>query len=528
MDRRDFLISAIAVAGLPVIARAERMLGAPVETSEGKVRGFVSDDVSAFLGIPYGTAERFRRATRPAPWHGVRDSLGWGPDAPQRAMFTPDDPYNLAEADISMQRIRSEDCLVLNVWTPATDSAKRPVMIWLHGGGFVSGSASTAVHDGADLARFGDVVLVSLNHRLNVLGFTHFEHPDFAEAGNVGVLDIELALGWVRDNIARFGGDPGKVTLFGYSGGGQKIATLMAMPSARGLFHRAIIQSGQSPRLLERADAATNTDRLFAAVGLPKGDVRALQKLPIDQLMTGFEAVWSAPPRQIWGLPARFSPVIDGHIIPNHPIDALALSGEVPLIIGSAREEMASYSLMWDEKADQMTAADLVERLRPLLADATNTVVDGYRKAHPQFSPWDLFTLITADVPTRINSIRVAEKRHALGRANTFMYRVDWQTPVFDGRMKAPHGIEVPLAFRNVREGAGLNGAGPDAFALSEEISNAWLAFARTGDPGTAKLAWPAYAPDRRQTMLFDRTSRVEGDPGATERRLLTRSLRPI
>ncbi|MBC2670305.1 carboxylesterase/lipase family protein [Novosphingobium piscinae] len=528
MQRRRFLTCAGATAtaaAFPGLARAERLLGPVVETASGKLRGFTGAGIRTFLGVPYGTAERFRRAVPPSPWPGVRDALGWGADAPQRAPARSDHPYALVASDLSMQPLRSEDCLVLNVWTPATDSARRPVMVWLHGGGFVSGSAATAVHDGANLARDGDIVVVSLNHRLNVLGFTHFDDPDFAESANLGMLDIELALRWVRDNIAAFGGDPGMVTLFGYSGGGQKISTLMAMPSAKGLFHRAIIQSGQGPRLLKPAQAATNTERLFAAMGVPRGDIRALQTAPLDRLIAGFAAVWAAPPRQLWGLPARFSPVVDGQIIPRHPIDSLELSADVPLVLGSTRQEMAAVSLMWEPNADQMTATELGARLQPWLGNAVPEVLEGYRRIHPMASPWDLYTLITADVPTRINSIDMAEKRQALGRAPTFMYRVDWQCPVFGGRMKAPHGIEVPLAFRNVREDAGLNGGGADAFALSEQISRAWLRFAHHGRPGWRRLVWPAYTVDRRETMLFDRPSRVVGDPGSAERQLLARVL---
>ena len=525
MQRRRFLAGAAGAASLvamPGIAHAERRLGPPVETTSGKVRGFVGEGIARFLGIPYGAAERFRRASAPPAWSGIRDALGWGPDAPQRAAMRRDHPYALAASDISMQRLRSEDCLVLNVWTPATDSARRPVMVWLHGGGFVAGSASTAVHDGANLARAGDVVVVSLNHRLNVPGFTWLDDPAFADAANAGMLDIELALRWVQDNIAGFGGDPGNVTLFGYSGGGQKISTLMAMPSARGLFHRAIIQSGQNPRLLEPAEAAATSEKLFDAVGLKRGDVRALQALPLDRLLTGFDAVWAAPPAQVWGLPARFSPVVGGNLIPAHPIDALALSADIPLIVGSTRQEMAAVSLMWDPDADTVTMGQLSERLRPWLGDKAPGVVTGYRRLYPQASAWDLFTLISADVPTRVNSIGIAERRHALGRAATWMYRVDWQTPVFGGRMKAPHGLEVPLAFRNVAEDAGLNGGGADAFALSGAISRAWLAFARTGRPDTPDLAWPAYTASRRETMLFDRQCRIESDPGSAERELLT------
>lgn len=550
MGRRTFLERSVSTVALPAAlalmpqaVRAERqshILGQPVETSSGKVRGLVIDGIHAFRGIPYGAPTggkgRFRAPRPPEPWTGVLDTLGWGADAPQGSMATrqpvSDNPYALIESDVSLQTVQSEDCLVLNVWTPdAGNAGKRHVMLWLHGGGFVSGSASRAVHDGGNLAQHGDVVVVSCNHRLNALGYTFLDTiggADFAGSGNVGMQDIILALRWIRDNIARFGGDPDNVTLFGYSGGGQKICTLMSMPSAKRLFHRAIVESGQNPRLLTRDEASETTDRLMKQLGLARNDIAALQAVPLERLLAAYQAVWTAPPRQLWGFPARFSPVVDGDLIPDHPIAprSLALSSDIPLIIGNTREEMAAFTLMWEPHADAMTQADLLTRLTPYLGAHSDRILADYQRLHPGFSPWDLYALITADWPTRINSIRIAEARNALRTAPTFMYRVDWQTPVFGGRMKAPHGLEVPLAFRNVREDAGLNGGGADAFALSERVSDAWIAFARAGRPDTPTLAWPAYRTDQRETMLFDRECRLERDPGKEERLLLENILK--
>ncbi|WP_206663441.1 carboxylesterase/lipase family protein [Aurantiacibacter suaedae] len=523
-NRRDFMALSVAFAAFPAFsgARAQGSLGVPVETASGKIRGFLDDGVNVFRGIPYGTAERFKAAVSPEPWTGVRDMLGWGFDAPQGRSAPHQNAFSLVASDKSLQQAQSEDCLALNVWTSTLDAnARRPVMVWLHGGGFVSGSASTAVHDGRNLARDAEVVVVSLNHRLNVLGFTHLDDPEFADSGNAGMLDITLALRWVQENIARFGGDPDNVTVFGYSGGGQKVSTLLAMPGARGLFHKAIVQSGQNPLLLSRDQAAGNTRALYAELGLTQGDARGLQSVALPSLMAAFSRVWTAPPRQTWGFPARFSPLVDGRIVPAHPYEAVDLSADVPLIIGSMREEMAGFTLMMDPEAFRMSLADLAARLEPYMGTETAQVIEGYRAIYPDFSPWDLYALISADAPTRINSILIAERRHALGAAPTFMYRVDWQTRVFDGLMKAPHGLEVPLVFRNVEEDSGLNGGGEDAFALSQDLSDAWVSFARSGRPDTPRHPWPAYDSSTRSTMLFDRQTRVESDPGAAERRLL-------
>ncbi|MBU0557150.1 MAG: carboxylesterase/lipase family protein [Alphaproteobacteria bacterium] len=516
------------------VAAAGRSFSPVVETEHGQIRGFLRNGVHAFRGVPYGQTTagngRFRPPVAPSGWTGVLDTLGWGASAPQghstHDRSISNNVYKLAEGDVSLQSFESEDCLTLNVWTPSTnDDGKRPVMLWLHGGGFWSGTASTAVHDGEALSRFGDVVVVSCNHRLNVLGFTQIDAPGFEESGNAGMLDILLALKWIQANIARFGGDARNVTVFGYSGGGQKISTLMAMPSARGLFHKAIVQSGQTPSLLTQDQALDATRRLCAVLGVKEGDGKALQTLPVDTLLAAYQAVIAQPPRQLWGFPARFSPVVDGEIVAGQPLapEVLALSANVPLLIGSTRQEMAAVSLRWDPTVSSMSFEDLPARLDGYVGGDPVPVINGYREIYPSATAWDLYAIMTADMPTRINSIRIAQRRHAAGMAPVFMYRVDWQTPVFDGLMKAPHGLEVPLIFRNVREASGINGGGQDAFDLSERISAAWVAFARNGSPSTPALDWPAYEPEQRATMLFDRECRVASDPDGDVRRLLDR-----
>ncbi|WP_264592671.1 carboxylesterase/lipase family protein [Sphingobium sp. B1D7B] len=539
VGRRTFLKgSASSVAGTLLLAGtawgkgAQRSFGPVVETAHGAIRGFLSEGIHSFRGVPYGAStagrNRFRPPETPRAWHGVLNALGWGATAPQGDSTTDrsfaDNPYALAEGDVGLQTYESEDCLVLNVWTPSVnDDAGRPVMLWLHGGGFWSGSASTAVHDGERLSRFGDVVVVSCNHRLNVLGFTPVDAAGFEGSGNAGMLDILLVLQWIQSNISRFGGDPKNVTIFGYSGGGQKVSALMAMPQARGLFHKAIVQSGQTPALLTAEQGEDVTHRLCAALAVAPGDTAALQALPVDRLLSAYRAVISQPPSQLWGFPSRFSPVVDGQVIAGQPLElsVLALSAHVPLMIGSARQEMAAVTLSGNPQAHHMRFEDLPTRLAGYVGKDPTAVIAGYRDIYPAMTPWDLYAIMTADIPTRINSIRIAQRRNAARAAPVFMYRVDWQTPGFNGQMKAPHGLEVPLVFRNVQEGSGVNGGGEDAEALSERLSSAWVAFARSGAPSTPALEWPAYERTRRATMLFDRECRIADDPDGEARRLL-------
>lgn len=514
--------------------------GPPTPTSAGALRGLVENGIHVFRGIPYGAptggTARFKPPRPADPWTGAREAISWGFEAPQGNYDGPPatlhNEIDLALHPGTLQRAQSEDCLYLNVWTPALDQGARPVMVWLHGGGFAGGSGARLATGGGNLAAQGAVV-ITVNHRLNTLGCTYLDDiggEEFAGSGNVAMLDLVLALRWVKDNIDRFGGDPGNVTIFGFSGGGQKVSTLLAMPSAKGLFHRAIIQSGSTPLLLDRDQAADHTDRLFRRLGLAKGDIAGLQAAPVGKLVEAFRVISAEPPTQTWGLPARFSPVVDSRVIPHHPIhkDAIALHPDVPVMIGSMREEMSHWSLVWNPNLEAAGMEAIEAELAKYLSEDAAPVLAGYREIHPEMPPWDLFTLISADYPTRFNAIRIVERRLAEIPAPHFMYRVDWQTPVLNGRLKAPHGTEVAMIFRNVEEDAGVNGGGEEARALSEQMSAAWLAFARTGDPSTSTLPWPSYDIHRRPTMLFDRNSQVAEDPGGAERKLLQRLLRPI
>jgi para-nitrobenzyl esterase len=407
-----------------------------------------------------------------------------------------------------------EDCLVLNIWTPATnDGRKRSVMLWCHGGGFATGSGSSPVTDGTNLARRGDVVVVTINHRLNVLGFTYlaeFGGHDFAQSGDLGMLDIVHALEWVRDNIAQFGGDSNTVTIFGQSGGGRKVGTLLAMPSAKGLFHRAIIESGPTIKLVERGQATRAAGELFAKLGLNKSQVRELQNLPVDKVMGAYFAVIRA--MKVDQMTMGFSPTVDGNILPRHPFHPTAadVSPDVPLMLGSTRTELTNGAgaALFSLSEDTMRG-----RIRRLLGEGAGHAIDVYQKANPGATPSDIYFLIASDNRYGAPVMKIAERRAALGKAPVYLYYFRWESPVDGGRLKSPHTIEIPFAFDNVKSSR-LTAGSLEAAALADKVSDAWIAFARTGDPNTPKLPrWPSFNPANRPTMVFDNQSSVQNDP---------------
>jgi para-nitrobenzyl esterase len=420
---------------------------------------------------------------------------------------------------------------VLNVFTPGlNDGRKRPVMVWLHGGGFSSGSGSGRILDGTSLAHTHDVVVVTINHRLNVFGYTYLGDAmgsDFAPSSAVGLLDIVASLEWVRDNITNFGGDPNLVTIFGQSGGGRKVATLMSMPSAKGLFHRAIIESGAVLRLTTHEDAVKQTDLLLAELGLKAGQVRELQEVPMARLLAADAAVQKKIKPREPGMTAN-SPMVDGKVIPGHPWDPKgpALSSNIPLLIGYAHTEETLYDRPTPEKL-ALDEAGLRARASQRLGGDPSRAIEAFRKAHPDLTPWDLWVLIATDHPRGTYSRELAKRKAAQSGAPAFAYRYDWETPEGGGHMRSPHTIEIQFVFNNIKIAGPLISKMPEAYALAEKTSAAWVAFARTGDPNTPKLPkWPAYSAASRDTMLFNNECRVESDPDRGPRLVMEQVLK--
>ncbi len=528
LDRRTLLKQA-ALGGV-ALGLAPRAAGAAepiVETTAGKLRGALVDGINVFKGIPYGAstagANRFMAPQKPAAWSGVRDALHLGPQAPQNPnAWSPALQALWPKPMGGDPEPNSEDCLVLNVWTKGLkDGKKRPVMVWIHGGGFSFGSDGP--YPGLNLAKFGDIVVVGINHRLNVFGYLYLGEvggAKFAQSGNAGMLDIVASLEWVRDNIAAFGGDPGNVTIFGQSGGAAKVTTLMAMPSAKGLFHRAICQSNYAGGIKGVArDAATKTaEALMMELGLKPDQVDMLQQLPMDKLIAAMNATKSV---------SRLAPVVDGVVLPRNPFDpdAPGISADVPLLIGSTSTETTSLLLMTGGGTDMfdLDEAGLRDRivtlahLEPAAADA---LIALYRKDYPKASPARIFFLITSDKTFRAPSIAIAERKAALGKAPAYMYLWRWETPVLDGKFGAPHTIELPFVFHDVDNKTNSDtGNSNDRYTLQDQAAGAWVAFARTGDPNHKGLPhWPAYDADKRATMIFEVPCKVENDPGKTER----------
>lgn len=519
-DRRSVLRASLAGLALPYAGRSHAQAAEPpiATTAHGKVRGAEDNGIRIFKGIPYATAPRFTAPLAPRPWSGVRDALAFGPMCPQAR-----GPLGSLFASWTFDKEMSEDCQILNVWTPGLrDKVKRPVMVWLHGGDFTSLSGSRNVFDGTRLCRKGDVVVVTLNHRLNVFGYLQLGElaPAFPDAGNAGMLDIVAALKWVQEHIAEFGGDPGNVTIFGQSGGGGKVSTLMAMPAARGLFHKAIVQSGS---YYLQAMSATEGTRLavalLTALDMKPADAPSLASLPMERLVDGLVKAMRGPAK------ANYRPVVDGRNLPAGPWapGAPAISAHIPMIIGTTATEMTLLTGSRNPDTFSLDDAGLRKRLSAWFLDEDiDKVIGAFRATRPGATPSDLFFAIDTDKAMREGAWWQAERKAAQNDAPVWLYELDWTTPVDGGKWGSPHSLDLAMVFDNVALSASMVGTGPQAQAVADQMSGAWLAFARGGHPNTALAPqWPAYRLADRATMVFDVRSRIVSDFRGDERSLL-------
>ena len=502
------------MGGLTKSFGAEPKSGAAVETSAGKIRGLVIDKVNAFKGIPYGAptsgSRRFLPPVKPESWTGVKDTIEWGSEAPQ---VSPHTEIPEVRATIPATGM-SGDCLRLNVWTNGFGrNDKRPVMVWLHGGGFASGNGSYTIYDGANLARKRDVVSVTINHRLNSFGFLDLREiggEKFAQASNAGMLDAIAALQWVHDNIANFGGDPNNVTIYGQSGGAGKVSTLLAMPGAKGLFHRAIIQSGSNLKGVPADEATKSARALMAKLNVKTAE--DLQKIPIDQLIQATNATQ--------GL--RLSPVL-GPSLPRDPFspDAPAMSVDVPVLLGTVETEVTFFP---NTQMDPIDDAALLTRVKQAArADDAQAkhLIDLYRKGRPGVSNIDVALILESDLRFRPGVVTEAELKSAQ-KAPVYMYYFTWRSPVHDGKLKTFHTLEIPFVTDNVDNAPSMTGTGADRYGLQEKMSAAWAAFARTGNPNHKGLpSWPKFNATQRATMIFNNECKVVNDPNGEERKAL-------
>jgi para-nitrobenzyl esterase len=500
-------------------------MGVVVETDRGRVEGQDAGGVQVFRGIPFAKppvgALRFCAPQPAEPWTGVRDASAFGPSAVQSAMLFPLPGMDVGRTD--------EDCLYLNVYTPAADGQRRPVMVWIHGGGFVIGSGAQSIYDGTPLVRRGDVVLVTINYRLGPLGFLDLADlcPEIEGAvGNAGSRDQVAALEWVQRNVSAFGGDPGNVTIFGESAGGMSVGTLLGAPSARGLFQRAIAQSGASHNFHTRESATRAATVFLETLGLSPAEAgRELRNMPARKLVdsqqqTMFKLAGSA------GL-LPFQPLVDEDFLPEPPLEAVR-SGHaagVSLLTGTTRDEWKLFVFL-DPDVPRIDEAGLVAKLRQRIPGADpEALVATYRNARQGRAPVDppsLFFAIETDRIFRIPAIRLAETQR-VHEAQTFMYRFDGESPAFGGTLGACHAVELPYVFGNHRMAGAEQfvGSGPEVDALAERTMDAWLAFARSGDPAHGGLpAWPAYDEKRRATMLLGPTCALAQSPADAERSL--------
>lgn len=486
-----------------------------VDSTHGKIRGYRRRGVIKFKGIPYAAPPvgelRFKPPAPVKKWDGVFDATKYSPVSIQ--------PESALEAQFGEPMPQSEaDCLTLNIWTKSLNDDKRPVMFWIHGGGFITGNGASL--DGARLVLRGDVVVVSINYRLGYLGFLYM--PDMPDTtANAGLLDMVAALKWVKENISKFGGDPNNVTIFGESAGGMAVSTLLALPSAKGLFHRAIPQSGAANKFGYNPTSAINVyEELIQKLGVEKGDIEALRKIPAEKLIvpqmdtTGFRAS---------GL--RVGPVIDKDSLPEHPLDAISkgFAKDIEVFIGSNLDENKLF-LMWNPKAFELTEDGLYKTVNAIMRfikqkeSKSKEIIEGYQKLRK--TPRDIADAILTDYTFRIPSIRLAEEQSKYQK-NIYMYLFTWQSPLGEGKYGAMHALELPFVFGlfGDRDIGIFPGRTEETQRLSEKMMDAWIAFARSGNPNHENIPELAsYDKENRTTILFDKKVTIQKDPFGNER----------
>jgi len=476
-----------------------------VETAYGKVQGEQAGNVTVWRGIPYAKPplgpRRFCPPEPPEKWSGTREAINFGPVATQPASEIMEFLGNRTDN-------MSEDCLYLNIWSPGADGKKRPVMVWIHGGAFISGSGSSQIYDGASFAELGDVVVVTINYRLGILGFLHLGDiggEDYAFSGNCGILDQVAALKWVKENIEAFGGDPDQVTIFGESAGAMSVGILLGMPQAKGLFNKAILQSGAARNVLSRERATKVTEKLLSSLQVDHNHLDKLKELPVEKLIEASNLV----PMMSLG------PVLDGKAIPVHPEEALAQGAakDIAVLIGTNKDEYKLFSFfdpVWrsgDQNAIAKTFESSFGTFWPALAEE---FADGGKLDHDLYNQLMTWLIFTAP------AIKLAEMQSGQG-APIWMYRFDWETPVFNGAFGSCHALEIPFVWNVLDKQGTSNFTGTDPEknqSIAAQMHHAWISFARSGNPNTNALPnWPEYDLNERATMLFHTDSRIVNDP---------------
>lgn len=506
-------------------------------TASGKVQGFIANGVYTFKGIPYGAptdgARRFMAPAKPEPWTGVRSCLSYGHACSPLLTIPPVSDNKPAGDEDAFLLYRmgtpqgsGEDCLRLNVWTPELGRGKRPVLVYAHGGGYVGGSSNDLLsYDGENLAKRHDAVVVTHNHRLHVLGFLNLHEisSKYADSANVSMLDQIAVLEWVRNNIESFGGDPSNVTIFGQSGGGGKVSTLMAMPGAKGLFHRAIIQSGDIGPVGIRPASGELATSLLAELGINRNNVGELQKIPVDRLTAATVAAVlkaAAGKSMVMAIVGGFGPSADGKNIPeNSWVDiAPSVSADVPLIIGSNLNEFVNGV---DNPNTDLSELELMKRLQTRYGAKAEAIAATYRHQHPRERPFGIWAAINTSGVRRATA-ELAAKKAALHAAPVYQYVYAWRTPALNDRPGTFHSAEISMVFDNADKCANYSCGSTDGLALSSNMSRAWTSFARSGNPNHPGLpSWPAFDKDKQSTMIFNTTSASQADFEGAGLRLL-------